>query len=120
MIQLIYQPDRNVPFDWGRKLPKNRPVRHAGRRKSGRGPRRPNGGEVCLRGADTAGEGMPQLGFYSEIQAIFDELSWLAGMTFSQLFASQPSARLARSSRGEHEHDFHQPFRSGVSPESAA
>ena len=30
MIQIIYQPDRNVPFDCGRKLPKNRPVRHKG------------------------------------------------------------------------------------------
>jgi len=35
MIQVIYQPDRNVPFDCTPKLAKNRPVRHKGRRKSG-------------------------------------------------------------------------------------
>jgi hypothetical protein len=46
---------------------------------------------VCVGQAQPEKES-PQLGFYSEIQAIFDELSWLAGMTFSQLFASQPSA----------------------------
>ncbi len=74
MIQIIYQPDRNVPFDCGRKLPKNRPVRHEGRRRAGRGRPDREGG-VCLRGANTAGEGAHAGLFYSKIPAIFEELS---------------------------------------------
>jgi hypothetical protein len=119
LIQVIYQRDRNVPFDCDRKLPKNQPVRHKGAAKSGRGHAAPRVKCVCVGQTQPEKERRPQLGFYSEIQAIFDELSWLAGMTFSQLFASQPSAGASKK-QGKHEHDFHQPFRSGVSPESAA
>jgi hypothetical protein len=89
----MYQHDRNVPFDCKRKLVKNRPVRHKGRRKSGTVQPAPKGESVLAWDKCSREKGAPQLGFYSEIQAIFDELSWLARMTFSHLFASQPSAR---------------------------
>ncbi|PYX16225.1 MAG: hypothetical protein DMG87_17510 [Acidobacteria bacterium] len=53
----------------------NRQVRAPkGRRRAGRGRPDREGG-VCLRGANTAGEGAHAGLFYSKIPAIFEELS---------------------------------------------